>query len=249
MFYYQSQIESIIHCQNCGVLFHEPKLLPCGESICETCLKAIELSVDTADNKYICPLCNAYHEFPEDGYFITNRALVQLLKQRPIEFVSDESMLELKQIMNENLKKMADLEKLKHDNGADRVNEYCQNVKKEIKTATMRIFDEVFKQHSLLLGTVEDFHKNCLKYLDMNPIDLNVNYLIKEVKNFEATWRNSLNKHRIDKKEIVVATEEACKLQHKINHKVHELNDIIFNNKTCEFSCNENPIPKNIIGK
>jgi WD40 repeat protein len=151
--------------------------------------------------------------------------------------------------MDENLKKIAELEKMGQWNGADRIDEYCKNVKKEIKTATMRVFDEVFKQHSLLLGRVEEFNRNCLEYLDLNPVDFNVNYLVKEVKHFDAAWRNNLNKHRIDKKEISVATEEASKLQHRIEQKIHEINSVIFNNKTCEFTSSENAVPKNIIGQ
>lgn len=71
MFY---QILDELNCKTCNCKLDEPKILPCGTTICTKCVDLIEVK----DSKFKCVSCSNEHIYPADG-FITNQALVNLL--------------------------------------------------------------------------------------------------------------------------------------------------------------------------
>lgn len=250
-FYYQDQIDECLICQNCGRLFENPKLLPCGESLCESCTKKIEQSLSIDVTNYICPLCNRQHQYPEDGCFPVNRILVDLLKEKPNEFIQQDFMVSLAHNLDKNVKKVTELESMLSNNGIDRVKDYCQSVKSQISNAMKIKVDSIYKLYELYLEKVNSFEEDTLKYLNENFLDFRFNKeeLIKDANEFDSMWRTCLNKHNIDKKDVSYANETALKIQLRVENKIKEVNKMIFNNKTCEFYPNNHILEEDIIGK
>lgn len=80
-FYYKNaQIEEILKCEICKMKMYEPRLLPCGESICSKC--AIK-QIDSTTNEMTCPFCHDVHFCPENG-FILNKRLAKLAELIPV---------------------------------------------------------------------------------------------------------------------------------------------------------------------
>ena len=64
MFYEESKIDENVNCAKCKErLDHEPRILPCGDTVCSVCFSSIRV-----DNKqFDCILCNEKHQMPEKG--------------------------------------------------------------------------------------------------------------------------------------------------------------------------------------
>jgi hypothetical protein len=78
MFFEKDLLDSKLKCPKCMTTFQEPLLLPCGESICRSCLNAL---IDC--NELKCPFCASTHEQPEEGFPI-QKLLLEILKIKPI---------------------------------------------------------------------------------------------------------------------------------------------------------------------
>lgn len=68
------QILSIIKCLNCGKIFDNPKLLPCGNSICLKCLQNINFCVEK------CKFCSEKHII-DANHLKVNQELLKLMQQ------------------------------------------------------------------------------------------------------------------------------------------------------------------------
>ena len=76
MFYQADKIDSILICKICENKMVDPRLLPCGKSVCHRC---VDLIVDTDKKRIKCQNCAKTHEIPEEG-FLKNKALQKLLE-------------------------------------------------------------------------------------------------------------------------------------------------------------------------
>jgi phage anti-repressor protein len=77
MFYNTSQINSILICGACGNKYEDPRVLPCGNSICFMCF----FGQTNKTGKFICQNCNQYHKIDVD--LPPNKSIIEMLKQKP----------------------------------------------------------------------------------------------------------------------------------------------------------------------
>jgi hypothetical protein len=76
MFYQADQIDSILICSVCDNKMVDPRILPCGKSVCHKCVDVI---ADTDKKRIKCHNCGKIHEIPDDG-FAKNLSLQELLE-------------------------------------------------------------------------------------------------------------------------------------------------------------------------
>jgi hypothetical protein len=63
MYYQEKEVINILNCKNCQERLVEPKLLPCGKSICSLCLKLLVIN----NKMFDCFVCKEKHEMPKNG--------------------------------------------------------------------------------------------------------------------------------------------------------------------------------------
>lgn len=119
MFYEQSQIRSNLVCRNCKQTYDEPKLLPCGETICNNCITLLIRKNQEEKPCIKCVFCEDFHPVPENG-FTTNKLILKLLNEQPSEVYRGKNAEELKDSLK-NIENLANniIEKL--ENGVDNV--------------------------------------------------------------------------------------------------------------------------------
>ena len=83
MFYDKEQVDSHLNCKNCHARYDIPRLLTCGEIICETCLNNIK-NIGNTINEIKCPFCLVQHNVPKNGFPI-QRIIFSLLKIQPLK--------------------------------------------------------------------------------------------------------------------------------------------------------------------
>jgi hypothetical protein len=84
MFYEEEQLNTKLCCPNCSKRFDEPLLLPCANIICQRCVTSIKGSLGPHLNRFPCPLCNDYHDFPTSSFPIC-KPVKDILNQQPKE--------------------------------------------------------------------------------------------------------------------------------------------------------------------
>ncbi len=72
MFFDTNQVNNILLCLHCQGRLEEPKITPCGETICSFCENTIQVN----NNVFDCLICEKKHEMPKNGLpilFILNK--------------------------------------------------------------------------------------------------------------------------------------------------------------------------------
>ena len=76
MFYQADAIDGILICKICDNKMVDPRLLPCGRSVCHRC---VDLIADTDKKRIKCQNCAKIHVIPDDG-FLKNLTIQELLE-------------------------------------------------------------------------------------------------------------------------------------------------------------------------
>ena len=77
MFYQADKIDSILICDVCDNKLVDPRLLPCGKSVCHRC---VDVLADSDKKRIKCQNCAKIHEIQIDVGFPKNLALQKLLE-------------------------------------------------------------------------------------------------------------------------------------------------------------------------
>ena len=84
MFYEEEQLNKKLICPHCSKRFDEPLLLPCANLICQRCITSIKHTLSSKFNRFPCPLCNDYHDFPTSQFPVC-KPVKDILDQQPKE--------------------------------------------------------------------------------------------------------------------------------------------------------------------
>ena len=79
MFYQVKEIDDIIRCPNCQSKFIDPRIIPCGSSMCSNCIVLLEKK---ERKEFKCPACQESHRIPTSG-FLKNVLLAKLVEKQP----------------------------------------------------------------------------------------------------------------------------------------------------------------------
>jgi hypothetical protein len=79
MYYDQKEVQAHLKCSICSHNFDDPRILPCGITICYECIERCSGKNKTIFN---CKHCKSIHPIPIDG-FIKNINLANLIGLKP----------------------------------------------------------------------------------------------------------------------------------------------------------------------
>ena len=127
MYFDSKQVNNLLNCIKCEGRLDEPRILPCGNSICSYCSSSFQL----ANNKeFQCLICNELHEMPQKGLPIS-KVLVELLSFESINVSRGKAFDSLQQIMIDILKKQNVFNRL--NNPTDYIKEHFINLRNEVQ--------------------------------------------------------------------------------------------------------------------
>ncbi|CAF0854234.1 unnamed protein product [Brachionus calyciflorus] len=135
-------------CSNCSSNFNfdskEPKVLPCGNSICSEC----------SDKISQCQFCQDTHQSP----FPTNKFILSLLTREDNDQESMDKIKQKNKLLEINIKKCYEL-----------IDENYSSIEKDINTRTERIIEDIKKSRDTLLEQVRDHKAKTSIPLDNTP--------------------------------------------------------------------------------
>ena len=118
MFYEVNKVNDAFSCSKCNERLDEPRILPCGETICFHCAAFIQVN----SSKFECVLCDQKHTMPDEGLPI-NKKLLVFMSIQPTEVYRSQAVETLKVTLKTIQKKLLSLS-FSNNNGMDKIKEY-----------------------------------------------------------------------------------------------------------------------------
>jgi hypothetical protein len=244
MFYDSNQIDNELLCKHCEGRLVEPKLLPCGETICSLC----ETSIQVNDRMFDCLVCKDKHDMSKNGLPIC-KSLLKLLSIMPTNVSRGESFDLLEKLLNEMQKKTSFI-KLGIENSNDFVKEHCMNLRNNVQLTAEEVILQVNEITTKIIEEIDEYEKELIEFNRTNKESLDAfNKIVKEMESFHVINTEYLKNYKVDYEIINKANEEAANLIKKAELEIENLKDIIFDGQIFKFDKNNEKIKKSILGE
>ena len=234
MFYQESKISQLLKCQNCNQKYDEPRLLPCGKTLCNSCIK----SLTSQSTAFKC-LCSKIHQASE---FPINESIKLLMLEQPNEVYRNEQVELLKSNMNTIEFELDDL-KYHMDNGANQIIEHCFQLRNQISLKTnndaFKIISGMKNFTEILSDKINAYETECLLNFtsDSNEYRRNFNENYAKINKFLIEQKQYLSKFKIDNDEIETAIKTSEEFKSKLlKEKSNNSSNLLFkpNQKSVE---------------
>jgi hypothetical protein len=249
MFYEEDTIKRTLNCKQCNQRLDEPRILPCGSTICSACTKSIQL-----DEKryYKCSICNKKHSYPQEGLPISE-SLSQLLTHKPKEVYRSKVVESLKSSLKEieeNIKQISlSLNGLDQAKEMEQTKEYLVGLRNEVKMAT----EQAIKQ----LNEISDEFIDEIDHMEKAWIALNVlnektkqelRSAVTQSELFLNEWNKYLKQPVINDESVLNANQAANNLLNDTKRFLSEIERINFNGGRLKFVKNQAKLKKSSLG-
>ena len=187
MFFEETTINSILLCQNCHNKLADPRVLPCGTTICTMCI----------DNKSnICQFCESVHLEPENG-FPENKLVTVLLAQESRDVFRGRCVEEFKR----NLQTLRCDKKrfgINVATGVDKVREHCMGLRISVDLVAEEAIEQVNKFRYSMLDEINNYEKEATNAYETDE-ESRESFLdfIDEVESFDDNWSSYLKQPQI----------------------------------------------------
>jgi hypothetical protein len=245
MFYDSNQIDNLLLlCKNCEGRLEEPKILPCGETICSSC----EASIQVNDRIFDCLACKDKHKMPKNG-LIFCKPLLKLLSIIPTNVSRGKSYDLLEKLLDE-MQKKNNFIKVGIENSNDFVKEHCMNLRNDVQLTAEEVILQVNDFSSKIIEEIDEYEKELIEFNNTNKESLDAfNKIVKEMESFHSINTEYLKNYKVDYEIINKANEEAANLIKKAELEIENLKDIIFDGQIFKFDKNNEKIKKSILGE
>jgi hypothetical protein len=150
MFYQAEKIDTILICTVCENKMVDPRILPCGKSVCHRC---VDILVDTGKKRIKCQNCGKIHEIPDGGFYI-NQIVQEILNCEAKEVLDSNHIEEFKKCLEIlNFTKQTIESTL--ECGDSKIRDHCDKVRNDMQLA-------IEQAHAKL----DEFHKDFMHEID-----------------------------------------------------------------------------------
>ena len=253
MFYDQNQILNILNCSKCLKEFDEPRLLPCGNTVCNNCITILTRSRNPMAKYFECAMCLDEHVMPIKGFPI-NKSLLKLLEQKPKQVyrgkLVEEFEANLESIRAKNQQLEFDL-----NNADDKIKEHCMNLRCQVHAAADIAILKINELSDSMFAEINEYERECIRSFQLHQVkEFNALKIerfkqrIVKVDTFYKKWSAYLKNVQLDEEAVTEANKLALKFDKKANEDNHQMKKFIYGNKVIEFEKSTKVIETNLIG-
>jgi hypothetical protein len=244
MFYEEEQIRNVLNCEKCNNRLDEPKILPCGSTVCVQCISALKI----INHKFECTMCEKSHSVPLDG-FPTSKVIQNLLTVKPNEIPRTDSVRQLQTTLNEIQQKINQFA-VGLESGIERIKEYSLNLRNEVLNCTKLKVQRIYEINDLFMREINQYEKECIEAFEKNKEDKEYfNRIIKETNIFQNDWNLQLKHFEISDSTFTQANQSGIKLMQMLDIEKLRLDDFVFDGNRLKFERNNSKITSNILGQ
>ena len=111
MYYDEKEVQVHLICLVCLELFDDPRILPCGISMCNECIMSCSASNEM---QYDCKNCKNVHQVPPEG-FIKNVNLANLISLKPFNVSRGTAISQFKFVLDKMFDELKAFERILND--------------------------------------------------------------------------------------------------------------------------------------
>ena len=218
MFFEQNQILTVLNCSKCTKEYDEPRMLPCGNTVCNDCITALTISKNPNTNMFDCAMCLDEHLIPVKG-FPLNKSLMTLIGQKPKEVyrgkVVEEFKLNLESIYNKKDKLKSDL-----NNGEDTIKQHCMNLRCDVHASADTAILRINELTDSMIEEINKYEVECLTNLQMTSSGQEakkIEQTFKKIEAFYKEWSLYLTNIKYDEEAVIEANQIALTLCHQVD--------------------------------
>ncbi len=176
----------------------------------------------------------------------TSSIIQSMLLLKPIEILRTKSVNSLKTTLK-NLQNKLDRLKSDLNNGKDRIQEYCIDLRTELYLCTELLIERINKLSDELLKEINDYEKECISNFE-NKDKKEFVEMIQKVEEFYSKWNNDVNRFEICDQTFNDANQNGLKIMTQIEDEISKLDDFIFDGNRLKFVRKSNKIESDFLG-
>jgi hypothetical protein len=243
MFYKKEEANLALICSICSHIFQDadPRVLPCGESACQSCIQ----NACDSNNQFKCSSCHENHQQVAEKGFPVNKGLLKLMKTKADQVYRNKKVVNLGSKLAQIKTKVDELEsKFEND-----IREHCIQLKNQVHLQTDVLIEQIYQFDEAMIAEIDEYEKKCVGSFD--PKFLKQKSLSKQLREIiEFFDKNSryLKEFQIDDKQIESALVVADKHLKQLKQENYQTNKIIFSGPLMKFNKNKNKLDKSQLG-
>ena len=252
MFYQENQINKNLICILCNDRLYEPRVLPCGNVLCNYCYKLLVINQNgnTLEHGLECSLCNEVHELPKNG-LQTCELISNLVQEKPYDLYRGGNHANLKHNLNFMDNKIKELDRV-FKNGPYEIKEYCYNLCFEIQLTKEVIINELEKKTKLLIDQVSEYEHACVENFENSKNEESTKFkqnfrdVLDEMSSFKNEWSDYIKRVHLDEDSLLKANYQARERVLYLRKQDMLLNSFLFSEKNLRFKKSNLNLEENI---
>jgi hypothetical protein len=244
MFYQADQIDSILICKICENKMVDPRILPCGMSVCHRC---VDIIADTDKKKIKCQNCAKTHQIPDEG-FPKNVTLLKLLEVEAKEVLQSNHIINLKKLLD-TLNGTKQAIESTMECGDATIRDHCDKVRNDMQLAIEQAHAKLDEFHKDFLEEIDNHEKECqAKFILIQQNKGDTGKALNETNELLSKSNHLLKQFKIDQTELSAFYENAHSLQTKLEQIKDGIQREMFNESLLKFD-KPKSFDSNVIGK
>ena len=198
MFIQLSELEPFFMCNVCEQKLRDPRMLPCGRSVCNSCIDTL---ADTNKKKIKCQDCGKVHEIPHEG-FPPNISLANILQVKSNEVFRSKAEKDLKATTN-SIRVKAENLKMDLKIGDAKIRDHCDKVRNDVQIAIEQAHERLNDLHNEFMSEIDAHEQTCqenFKFIQQNKREYEA--IIANSSEFLNTTERMLKLFEINENEI-----------------------------------------------
>jgi hypothetical protein len=244
MFYQADKIESILICAVCDNKMVDPRILPCGKSVCHRC---VDLLADSDKNRIKCQNCGKIHEIPDEGFTI-NQIAKEMLNFEAKEVFHPNQIEEFKKILN-NLNAAKQAIESTLECGDATIRDHCDKVRNEMQLAIEQAHAKLDEIHKEFMDEIDNHEKECqAKFKSIRQNKGDIEKALNESNELSIKSDHLLKQFKIDQTELSTLFESAQFHLTNLEQIKDRIQKEIFNESLLKFA-KQKSFDSSIVGK
>jgi hypothetical protein len=244
MFFQADAINKVLICKICENKMVDPRILPCGMSVCHRC---VDILADT-DKKIIkCENCGKIHEIPDEG-FCVNQLAQEILKFEAKEVLHSNHIEEFKTILN-ILKETKESIESTMECGDAKIRDHCDKVRNDMQLAIEQAHAKLDEFHKDFLDEIDNHEKESqanFKLIQQNKVD--IDKTLNDSNELLSKSNYLLKQFKIDQTQLATLFKSAQSLLTNLEATKDKLQRDMFNESHLKFE-KQNSFDSDVIGK
>jgi len=238
MFFETNQVNEALLCINCEGKLEEPKVLPCGETICSFCVTSLKI----VDKMFDCVACKQKHEMPKDG-LLNNKAFLRMLSIKPIKISRGKAFDNLQESLR-NVLMNINLIKIGINDRDDFIKEHCIELRNDVQLVTEVAIQQINDFNIEIIKEIDEYEKEQLekskntKKVNLDSSSVSFNDFLKNMQSFYDENIKFLTEYQIKDSILIEINEKAVNMRKKAEDKLEIIQRINLDERILKFDSN-----------